>query len=142
MIWLWIWVAVVVISAVIEAFSQDMTSIWFTCGGLVALIINACGAGLIWQIIPFVVVTTLCIILLRPVAKKYINKTDTKTNVSALIGVKAELINDITELSNGEITISGVTWKVKDKDNNALKKGTIVEVVNVEGNRLIVKEAN
>ncbi len=137
---IWIWLAVVVLSAIIEAISWDMTSIWVTCGGIIALILCACGVPILWQLVPFIVITVLCIIFLRPLVKKSISKGTVNTNISSFIGQKAKIVKEISEFSNGTIKINGVTWSAQSKDGLSIATGTEVEIVEVLGNKLIVKQ--
>lgn len=137
---IWIWLAVVVVSAIIEAISWDMTSIWVTCGGIIALILCACGVPILWQLVPFIVITVLCIIFLRPLVKKSISKDTVNTNISSFIGQKAKIVTEISEFSNGTITINGITWSAQSKDGLPIATGTEVEIVEVLGNKLIVKQ--
>jgi membrane protein implicated in regulation of membrane protease activity len=141
-IWIWVWVAVIVISAIIEAITTDLTSIWFTVGGIIALIICICGAPEIAQVIPFGIVSLLCILTIRPVVKKTISKQTIETNISSLVGRKETLITPITHKTKGTIKINDVIWNVVSEDNSEIKANTEIEIVSVSGNKLIVKKVN
>ena len=41
----WIWIIVIVVTVIIEAFTMEMVSAWFTIGAIVPLILSACGVG-------------------------------------------------------------------------------------------------
>ena len=138
---IWVWVGVIVISAIVEVFSLDMTSIWITCGGIVSLIICAIfPEAIIWQIIPFIVVTALCIIFIRPITKKLISKKTVATNISSFIGHKSKLITEITEFKLGTLKINDIVWNAKTADGSSIAVGEEVEVIEIEGNKLIVKK--
>ena len=140
MIWLWIWVAVFVISAIVEAFSLDLTSIWITCGAIIPFIIAIFAPeAIIWQIIVFIVVTLVLMIFIRPIAKKCLTKRTHKTNISSFIGKKAILISDITPYELGTIKINDIVWNVTTKDNSTISANNEVEIIEVNGNKLIVK---
>lgn len=136
---IWVWLAIIVISAVIEALSWDMTSIWITCGGIITLIICACGAPIVAQIIPFVLISLICIIFLRPLAKKSISKNTVATNSSSLIGKRSKLIEEISDTQNGSIKINDIIWSAQSIDGSKIDKGKNVEIVQIKGNKLIVK---
>lgn len=138
---IWVWVGIVVISAIVEAFSMDMTSIWITCGGIIGLIICAIfPEAIFWQILPFIIVTTLCIIFLRPITKKLISKKTVATNVSSFVGKKSKLISAITESDLGTLKINGIIWNAKTNDNSIINAGEEVEIIDIEGNKVIVKQ--
>jgi len=136
----WVWVGIIVLSLIIEAITWDMTSIWFAAGGLVALILYACGLSYLWQIIPFVVVSALCIIFLKPLVKKRLSKKTIPTNVSSFIGQKAKLIEETSEFKNGSLKLNGIIWTAQSSNKAiSIEKDTEVEIVDVQGNTLKVK---
>ena len=138
---IWVWVGVVVISAIIEAISWDLTSIWITFGGITALILCAIAPEtILWQIILFVVITALCIIFLRPIEKKCISKKTIATNISSFIGQKSKLITPITENELGTIKLNGVLWNVKSENNEPINENEKVEIIEISGNTLTVKK--
>ena len=73
---LWIWLGITIIAAVIELITIDLVSIWFTIGGIGALIAYALGLSQTIQIVVFVILSIICIFASRPLAKKYL-KTQT-----------------------------------------------------------------
>ena len=77
----------------------------------------------------------------KPWAKKYINSRAQKTNVDSLIGKKTILTEDIDNLrQTGKAVVMGQEWTVRtDNDGVKIPKGTLVEVINVSGVKLIVK---
>lgn len=136
---LWIWIGVIALALVVEAISMDMTSIWFAVGGIVSLISYLCGASLTVQIILFVIVSALCIVFLRNITKKLIQKPTVATNIDSIIGTKAIMIDKTTELELGSIKVNGIVYSAKAEDNSDIESGTEVEIVKVEGNKMIVK---
>ena len=137
---LWVWVGVIALALILEAMSMDMTSIWFAVGGFVSLILQVCGANLTWQIVPFVIISALCIIFLRNITKKLIQKPTVATNIDKQIGLKTKLIDRISEDDLGSIKINGIIYSAKSENDEIIESGTEVEIVKVEGNKMIVKE--
>ena len=84
---------------------------------------------------------TYCWWLTKPWAKKYINSRAQKTNVDSLIGKKTILTEDVDNLrQTGKAVVMGQEWTVRtDNDGVKIPKGTLVEVINVSGVKLIVK---
>ena len=83
----WIWLAIFVITIIVEAATQDLVSIWFSLGSLVALAIS--GFSVWWvEIIVFLVVSVIALILTRPIMKRLMQRNERKTNTDDFIGKK------------------------------------------------------
>lgn len=138
--WIWIWVAVVAISLIIEFSTMEMVSLWTAIGALISLIIAACGVGLEIQLIVFFGVSIVLLLSLRKIALKYLLKNNnSKTGTDSLVGTSHTLLTDIKEDSPGTIKINGVTWTVVTANNTKIKAGKKVEIIEIKGNKFIVK---
>lgn len=62
------------------------------------------------------------------------------TNMDRFIGKQAKLNKEITEFSWGEVKIDGIVWNVTTIDGSFIEKEKLVEVLAIEGSKLIVKE--
>lgn len=62
-----------------------------------------------------------------------------KTNVEALAGQKGVVVKTIKEHQNGLVKVGGEIWTAAVQSGVILHEGTVVEVVEVKGNKLIVK---
>ena len=49
------------------------------------------------------------------------------------------MIDKTTELELGSIKVNGIVYSAKAEDNSEIESGTEVEIVKVEGNKMIVK---
>ena len=83
---LWIWLGITIIAAAIELITIDLVSIWFTIGGIGALIAYALGLSQTIQIVVFVILSIICIFASRPLAKKYLKTQTVSTNYDRVIG--------------------------------------------------------
>lgn len=93
------------------------------------------------QIIIFIIVSITCILLSRPLSKKLNNKTPKKkTNTERLIGLKGEVLEKIEPNTHGIIKIKGEQWRASSKEK--LKPGDNVEIIAIEGVKLVVKKIN
>lgn len=137
----WIWLALVIVAVVVEIITSDMTSIWFAVGALVALILSIF-EEVAWyvQLPVFLVVSFALLLLLRPVAKKYLSRNDnTKTNVDALSGQTVVLLTAPTLTEAGSAMIGDVKWSVvSENPQDEFQEGEIAEIVEVRGNKLII----
>jgi membrane protein implicated in regulation of membrane protease activity len=142
--YMWIvWLALFVIMIVIEAASPELVSIWFAAGALVSLIISLIPGTPWWvEVIIFVVISLVAVLCLRPLVKRYLRSGEIiKTNVDSLIGKKGYVIQDITFLRPGAVKINDVSWTALPlKENETILVNCVIEVVAVNGNKLVVKK--
>lgn len=138
----WVWLAVVVVTAVVEFATMDLASIWFTAGAVIPFILSAIG-GIHWaiQIVIFVVLSTLFIFLLRPLAKKYLlRNVNEKTNLDSYIGKELTMLTACDFENNGSVKINGVVWSAVSESGEAIEKDSIVKIKKVDGNKLVVEK--
>lgn len=138
----WIWIGVIVVTAVVEAATMEIVSIWFTIGAIVPLILAATGAvSWEWQLIIFIALSAILIISLRNITKKYLlRNSNEKTNLDTIIGKEYRMSEETDFDSVGSVKINGVTWSAIEKDRQTILKGEIVRVVKIDGNKLIVEK--
>lgn len=148
-IMLFVWGGVFAICLLLEIFTSDLVSVWFCGGSLVSIILVSIGWALefepMWwiSIIVFVFVSCLLLLLLRPITKKYLFKREIKSNVDELIGKKAYVIKDISELQRGEIKVNDVIWTAEASDpKEKINKNDIVVILAIEGNKAIVSKVD
>lgn len=137
-----IWLIVLIALVGIEIATMGLTTIWFAGGAFVATIASALGAPLYLQIILFFVVSILLLFFTRPVAVKYFNKERVKTNAEGLVGKQAIVISEVDNLQGiGQVTIGGIEWSAKSsQDEVAIPVGSVVDVLAIQGVKLIVEE--
>lgn len=136
------WLILFILLVVIEIATMGLTTIWFAAGALVATIASVFGANIVVQSILFLLISILMLIFTRPVAVKYFNKDRTKTNVESLIGEQAVVISDIDNLQGiGQALVGGQEWTARcEMEDGKIKTGSVVEIVAVQGVKLIVRE--
>jgi len=140
MIWTWIWCIVMILALVVEVLTAGtLVSIWFTIGGLFALILSTLNALVAVQVIVFGVVSGTCILLLRPIASKILRGDVQATNYDRIINQHAKLTKAISEDSFGELHHSGTTWSAVSYDGKPIAEGTYVTVLAIDGNKVVVK---
>ena len=106
---LWIWLGVFVLAFVIEAITQDLVSIWFGLGALVALCIT--GFTDWWvQLIVFVEVSAVALLATRPLVKKILARSERKTNSDDYVGQKVKTISEVTKFDGGEVKLNGIVY--------------------------------
>lgn len=134
-----IWAGLIVLFTVLEAMTLGLTSIWFAVGALGGLIASALGFGLVVQLIVFLVVAFLLLFYTRPIAKKVFKVGENKTNIDALIGQTGFVTKKIEEQNIGQVKLNGQIWTAKTQGHDSINVGEEVEILAIEGVKLIVK---
>lgn len=135
-----IWLIIVAVMIVIEIITLGLTTIWFGIGAIGAAIVAWLGYGVWVQIIVFAVLSVVAMAIVRPFAVRYLNKDKEKTNVDDVIGKTAVVTKEINnELATGEVQLNGMSWTARSEDGRIIPEKERVEVVSVQGVKLIVK---
>ena len=135
-----IWLAITVIAIIIEILTIDLVSIWFAAGSIVALIAYLLNASTTIQIALFVIVTSICAIIIRPISKKYLRGNIERTNFDRVIGKHGLVTKTITADNKGEVKVMSTLWMATSTDNTTIHQGEYCEILAVEGAHLIVKK--
>ena len=134
------WLIVGIIFTVAEALTVGLVTIWFTGGAIVALVAALLGAGTPVQVVLFLVVSIGLLVTTRKIFVNKLKTGKTKTNVDALIGEEAKVIDAIQPFEPGSIKLKGQEWTAVAKDDTlTIASGDIVKVVAIEGVKAVVK---
>lgn len=134
------WTIVLVIAIIVEAITVDLVSIWFGVGAIAALIGEAVGLSQMIQVVLFTVVSIICIILTRPLSKKYLRGNTVRTNYDRVIGKHCLVTETITADNKGEVKVMGTLWMATSLNNETIEAGQYAEVISIEGAHVIVKK--
>ncbi len=133
------WLVVVIICIGLEAATTEVVSIYFSFGALVSMICAIASVPFWPQVWIFIAVAAITLATTRPIFLKYIKKNEIKTNVDALVGKRFKLLKAITEDERGEVNVNGVIWSVITNDSSTIEVESTVEVLSLDGTKLIVK---
>ncbi|MCR4837488.1 MAG: NfeD family protein [Eubacterium sp.] len=135
-----IWLGIFAFMIVAEIASVGLTAIWFAGGAVVVSVAAFLGVDVVWQIIIFMVVSLVLLIVLRPLAKKKMLKHITPTNVESLIGQIYPVLSKIGPGHEaGQIKIGDVEWRAISEEGTEIPESTVVEILRIEGSKLVVK---
>ena len=133
------WLAAMIVFGVVEAATVGLVSIWFAVGALVALVAAALGAPVILQVVLFVAGSLVTLLIVRPLAAKYINGRRVPTNADRVIGQEAVVTEAIDNLNaKGQVKVAGAPWTARSQDDSPIPAGTTVKVLRIEGVKLYV----
>lgn len=113
---------------------------WFGIGALIAMIVSIFTTNIIIQTTIFLISSTILIFATKPFVKKFADVKKTNTNVYSIIGKKALVIKTIDPIhSVGQIKLNGEVWTAESDNQQIIKEGTEVEILEIKGVKAIVK---
>lgn len=134
-----VWLVLLVAFAIAEAATVGLVSIWFAAGALVALLSTFFTANIWVQIFLFLLVSSVTMAVLRPLARKYVLPTVVPTNADRVIGRQAVVTEEIDNLrGTGAVVVFGVAWTARSEEGSPIPQGTTVTVNRIEGVKLFV----
>lgn len=135
------WIIVLIATLAIEAATMGLTTIWFTGGAFIALIIELLNGSFLLQVTVFLIVSLILLFFTRPIALKHFNKEREKTNLDSLIGKQAVVTSSIHNLKEtGQVMVDGKEWTARSNDaSKTFEKDDIVRIVSIKGVKLIVE---
>ena len=139
--WIYVWLAVTAFALIIEFVTADMVTIWFAGGGLVAMILAACGLEWYVHVPVFIVVSFAAMLVFREMVIEKLGKGEVKTNAETVVGKDFTLLSPITFGQAGSIKINGVVWNaVGENEDEVIDAGSVVTIKAIKGNKYIVKK--
>ena len=137
---LYIWVAVIIIGVAVEAFSLDLSAIWFAVGGVAALIAASIGLEMSAQLVIFVLFSAVLLLLVRPFCRRFLKTKKEATNADRIIGQSAIVTEGMDNIrETGAVRISGNIWTALSADDSLVPQGAMVEILEIRGVKVIVK---
>lgn len=141
----WFWLAVIILFLVIEMVTVSLVSIWFVGGALAAFIVAYFMDNIWIEIAVFLGVSVILLLLLRPLARKLSvkQKDHMISGAKALVGKQAIVTEEIDSVhAKGAVQVNGQYWTAKTElFKDRIPKDTIVDIIDVDGVKLIVREA-
>ena len=136
-----VWLILCGVFLLIEIFTVSFLMFWPGIGAFLAFITSLLTTNEVIQIAVFVLSTTLMIIFMKPLVKKFFKNNDnTKMNNSSLIGKTGIVVKDIDTINSiGQVKVNGELWSAFTEDEN-IKSGSTVSVLAIEGVKLKVKK--
>lgn len=134
-----LWLAIAILFAIGEALTPTLTLIWFSVAALVVMILSNFIESILIQVVLF---TLISIILLVIATRKIVKKDEDyryDTNLKAIINKKGIVKKNILKNEVGVVVVDGEQWSAISIDKNNILEGVEVEVIKIEGVKLIVK---
>ena len=133
------WVILAVIFAALEGTGTGV-AIWFTIGSGAAAAASALGAPVPAQVIIFFAVGIVLLIFARPLLVEKLKVGREKNYTEQLEGKPGLVVEAIEQFGSGQVKVRGIVWtSVGETDDFSAPVGSKVEIVRVEGVKLVVK---
>lgn len=142
----YVWLTVLCVGMLIESINAGtLVTIWFSVGAIIPLIMSLFKITTVTyitiQFVVFGVVTLLCLIFLRKIAKKLLFKNSKdKTNLDLYLGKEFTIIKKYGDIAY--IKFNGIEYSAfleNANEANNLEVNDKVEIIRFEGNKAIVK---
>ena len=135
-----VWLAALIVLLVVEAATVALVCLWFAAGALCALIVSFFVESVWVQLAVFLAVSLVCLLALRPLAKKYMDPRRVATNADRVVGAEGVVTEPIDNLkAQGQVRVDGAPWTARtEPDAPPISAGTAVRVLRIEGVKVIV----
>lgn len=140
------WLALALALAAFEVASIDFVFLMFVGGALAGALAGAVGAPFVLQVLVAAAVSTLLLVVVRPVVVRRLHGGEaTLTGAAALVGTSAEVVERVTE-AGGRVKIRGEVWSARAASSTgaaiAMMPGEPVRVVSIDGATAVVTATN
>lgn len=132
------WIILAAVMVIIEIITLGLSSIWFAVGAIGSAITAALDGPEWLQVVVFMVVSTVFLLVLKPLAKKKLNVKVVPTNAQSLIGTKVKVLK-LTDKPGIAITrINDVEWRISY--DGEMQVGDDLTIADISGTKLICKK--
>lgn len=133
------WLIAAGIFFIIEIATVGFLIFWLGIGALFAMVASFITNNIIAQTVVFVITSAILIPLTKPLADKFTGKKAVATNSYSLINKRGIVLADINPTkSTGLVKVNGETWSAKSEDESIIEKDTEIQVLSIDGVKLIV----
>ena len=135
-----IWLLVAAFSFIAEIITVGFLVFWLGIGALFAMLISFVTDSLLIQVLVWVISSTILIFLTKPLVSKYFKAKDVPSNVYTILGKKAIVTEEINNaISKGQIKVDSDIWSARSDNDQIIPKGAQVEILKIDGVKVIVK---
>ena len=137
----YIWLAVIAVAIFVEVETTALVAIWFIPSALITAILAFFDIPIIWQIVIFLLLSVLCLTVSKIFFKSKRVAPHTPTNADLVIGQPAIVTEQVCNLENrGLAKVRGQVWSAKSADDSIIEANEVVQVVGIEGVKLVLKK--
>ena len=134
----WIWLGIVVLLAIVEAMTINLTTIWFVISGLVSLFVSFTSDDFGLQLGIFALGGFALLILTRPLLLRFLPLKKEKTNADRIIGMTGIVTEAISKNHPGEVKVDGKRWTAIE--DFSIEIDSDVKILSIDGVKLKVEK--
>lgn len=134
----YLWVLIIILLALAEVTTVNLTTIWFVASGLVSLILSFFIDNFLIQLGVFVILGIILLITTKSKLQALVNERREKTNLDRIIGMQGYVVERITKRKNGAVKVDGKVWTAFA--DQTIPKDSDVEILAIEGVKVKVKK--
>lgn len=135
-----LWLALFLVLVVVEGLTVGLICIWFALGALAGMIASFLTESFIIQLVVFILVSLLCMLLLRPFAQKLLHSRKSPTNADRILGQTAVVTEEICNLdARGQVKVLGQCWTARAANGEVIPADSLVKVLRIEGVKVLVE---
>jgi membrane protein implicated in regulation of membrane protease activity len=137
--WLAFWLLLAVALSVAEALTVNLVSVWVALGCVAGMACAALGLPVWAQWLVVTAVSAALVVATRPLAKR-VAASRVRTNADRAVGQTGKVAQTIDNLAGqGQVSVGGQLWTARSADGETLAEGALVEVLEIQGVKLIVR---
>ena len=142
MVWGWMWIGVIIVAIAVEATTDQLVSIWFVPGAIIATVLDAFSVPIPLQALVFLVVAILGIFCFRRFVTSKFKPGSIKTNADSIVGEKCLVTEKVDTFAGcGQVKVKGQVWSARGAgEDDVFEAGTTLQVIAIEGVKLICKK--
>lgn len=139
--WLF-WLVLSLVLLIVEIITVSFLAFFPAIGAFLAYIATLFNVELTGQIVIFAVSTSLLIIFMKPLMRKFINTRDVRTNANSVVSKTGVVTETIDTLNNkGTVKVDGELWSaISENDDEIIQVGEKIIVTKLKGVKVIVKK--
>ena len=134
----YLWVLIIILLALAEVTTVNLTTIWFVASGLVSLILSFFIDNFLIQLGVFVIFGIILLITTKSKLQALVNERREKTNLDRIVGMQGYVVERITKRKNGAVKVDGKVWTAFA--DQTIPKDSDVEILAIEGVKVKVKK--
>jgi len=135
------WLIAAGIFLVGEIITVGFLIFWLAIAALITMVVSFFTSSMLIQTAVFVISSCLLILATKPFVNKFAKQDTVPTNVYSIIGKTAIVIEDINwQEGKGQIKCEGEIWSAKTNEQINIPKGSEVEIVSIEGVKLMLDQ--
>ncbi|MDD3340869.1 MAG: NfeD family protein [Bacilli bacterium] len=136
----YIWLGIVILLALMEVMTVNLTTIWFVISGFAALLLSLVIDNFLLQFAVFVILGIVLLSQTKGVLEKWLQSNHPRTNLDRIIGMEAIVTEEIKKNTPGEVKVDGKLWTAIA--SKKIKKGSTVHILDISGVKVLVEEVD